>query len=100
MRRPTVDSQSASTGFVALLAGEDNIREVIAYPKTQSGADLMSGAPKPLTARVLADLGIRVVPTGAPGSEGFDRLARGCRPELGCLAGSTGSPGAPGTSGA
>ncbi len=33
--------------LVALLAGEDNIREVIAYPKTQSGADLMSGAPAP-----------------------------------------------------
>ena len=47
--------------FVALLAGEDNIREVIAYPKTQSGADLMSGAPKPLTAKVLTELGIRVV---------------------------------------
>ena len=42
---------------MALLAGEDNIREVIAYPKTQSGADLMSGAPKPLTAKVLRELG-------------------------------------------
>ncbi len=51
--------------FVALLAGEDNIREVIAYPKTQSGADLMSGAPKPLTAKVLAELGIRVVSPAA-----------------------------------
>jgi aspartyl-tRNA synthetase len=47
--------------LVALLAGEDNIREVIAYPKTQSGADLMSGAPKPLAPRQLAELGIRVV---------------------------------------
>ena len=46
--------------FVALLAGEDNIREVIAYPKTQSGADLMSGAPKPLAASQLAELGIRL----------------------------------------
>ena len=34
--------------LVALLAGEDNIREVIAYPKTQSGADLMSGGPQPI----------------------------------------------------
>ena len=73
--------------FVALLAGEDNIREVIAYPKTQSGADLMSGAPKPLTARVLADLGIRVVAPQVPGS-----------PATGSPA--TGSPGATGTSGA
>ena len=46
--------------LVALLAGEDNIREVIAYPKTQSGADLMSGAPQPLGPKQLAELGIRV----------------------------------------
>jgi aspartyl-tRNA synthetase len=54
--------------FVALLAGEDNIREVIAYPKTQSGADLMSGAPKPLTDKALAELGIRVVSPPASGA--------------------------------
>jgi aspartyl-tRNA synthetase len=47
--------------LVAILAGEENIREVIAFPKTQSGADLMTGAPKPVDARQLAELGIRVV---------------------------------------
>jgi aspartyl-tRNA synthetase len=47
--------------LVAILAGEDNIREVIAYPKTQSGADLMSGAPRPISTRQLTELGIRVV---------------------------------------
>ena len=52
--------------LVALLAGEDNIREVIAYPKTQSGADLMSGGPKPLGPRQLAELGIRVVAAKSP----------------------------------
>ena len=52
--------------LIALLAGEDNIREVIAYPKTQSGLDLMSGAPQPLAPKQLAELGIRVVPTEAP----------------------------------
>ena len=31
--------------LVALLAGEENIREVIAFPKTQSGADPLTGAP-------------------------------------------------------
>jgi len=48
--------------LVALLAGEDNISEVIAYPKTQSGADLMSGAPRPIGAKQLSELGIRIVP--------------------------------------
>ena len=44
-----------------MLAGEENIREVIAYPKTQSGADLLTGAPSPLSAATLAELGIRTV---------------------------------------
>ncbi len=47
--------------LTAILAGEENIREVIAYPKTQSGADLLTGAPSPLPAASLAELGIRVV---------------------------------------
>jgi aspartyl-tRNA synthetase len=47
--------------LAAILAGEENIREVIAFPKTQSGADPLTGAPKPLRAESLADLGIRVV---------------------------------------
>jgi aspartyl-tRNA synthetase len=48
--------------FVAVLAGQENIREVIAYPKTQSGADPMTGAPKELDPASLAELGIRVAP--------------------------------------
>ncbi len=47
--------------LAAILAGEENIREVIAYPKTQSGADPLTGAPTPLPAASLAELGIRVV---------------------------------------
>jgi len=55
--------------LVAVLAGEDNIREVIAFPKTQSGADLMTGAPLPLSARQLQELGIRVLDQpGRPGA--------------------------------
>ncbi|HVA04847.1 MAG TPA: aspartate--tRNA ligase [Acidimicrobiales bacterium] len=50
--------------FVAVLAGEDNLREVIAYPKTQSGTDPMTGAPKALAERALRDLGLRVMPPG------------------------------------
>ncbi len=41
--------------LVAIFAGEENIREVIAFPKTQSGADLMTGAPKAITERQLRD---------------------------------------------
>ncbi len=54
--------------LVAILAGEENIREVIAYPKTQSGADLLTGAPTALPAHVLTELGVRVVvpPTEPP----------------------------------
>ena len=48
--------------LTAVLAGEDNIREVIAFPKTQSGLDPMTGAPKPLGDQQLSDLYIRVVP--------------------------------------
>jgi aspartyl-tRNA synthetase len=48
--------------LVAILAGEENIREVIAFPKTQSGADPMTDAPTAVDDRLLAELGIRVLP--------------------------------------
>jgi aspartyl-tRNA synthetase len=43
-----------------LLAGEQNIREVIAFPKTQSGADLLTGAPSPVDEAQLRELGLRL----------------------------------------
>ena len=46
--------------LVMLLFGTDNIRDVIAFPKTQNGADLMCEAPGPVDAAQLADLGLRV----------------------------------------
>jgi aspartyl-tRNA synthetase len=46
--------------FIALVAGEPNIREVIAFPKVSSGSDPLSGAPTPMPDDVLADLGIAV----------------------------------------
>jgi aspartyl-tRNA synthetase len=46
--------------LVAILAGEENIREVIAFPKTQSGTDPLTGAPSPLDPRQLKELGLRV----------------------------------------
>jgi aspartyl-tRNA synthetase len=48
--------------LVALLVGEENIREVIAFPKTQSGADPLTNAPSPVDPKVLAELGLRVLP--------------------------------------
>jgi aspartyl-tRNA synthetase len=48
--------------LVAILAGEENIREVIAFPKTQSGMDPMTNAPTPVDLKQLVDLGIRVLP--------------------------------------
>jgi aspartyl-tRNA synthetase len=45
--------------IVAQLAGYESIRDVIAFPKTASGADLMTGAPAPIDARQLRELGIR-----------------------------------------
>ncbi len=47
--------------LVAILAGEENIREVIAFPKTQSGADLLSNSPTHLASGHLEELGLRVV---------------------------------------
>jgi aspartyl-tRNA synthetase len=50
--------------LTAIFAGEENIREVIAFPKTQSGADLMTGAPKSIPARQLTELRISIKPQG------------------------------------
>jgi len=51
--------------LVALLAGEENIREVIAFPKAQSGVDPLTGAPGVIDPRQLAELGLRVLPPPA-----------------------------------
>ena len=51
--------------LVAILAGEENIREVIAFPKTQSGADPMTNAPTSVEAAQLAELGLRLLPPPA-----------------------------------
>lgn len=48
--------------LVAILAGEDNIREVIAFPKTQSGTDPLTDAPGQVEPALLGELGIRVLP--------------------------------------
>ena len=47
--------------FLALLAGEPNIREVVAFPKAASGSEPMTGAPTPVPDEQLRELGIRVI---------------------------------------
>lgn len=46
--------------LVMLLADEDNIREVIAFPKTQSAIDLLMNAPSPVDEKQLRDLHLRI----------------------------------------
>jgi aspartyl-tRNA synthetase len=46
--------------LVMLLAGEPNIREVMAFPKSQSATDLMTDAPSPISERQLEELHIRL----------------------------------------
>jgi aspartyl-tRNA synthetase len=48
--------------WAALLAGQINIREVMAFPKTQSGSDLMLEAPSEPDAKQWAELGLSVAP--------------------------------------
>ena len=49
--------------LVALLLGEENIREVIAFPKTQTGADPLTRAPTAIDEHHLRELGLRVLPS-------------------------------------
>jgi aspartyl-tRNA synthetase len=46
--------------WVMLLAGSENIRDVIAFPKTQRASDLLTGAPSPVDERQLKDLRLSV----------------------------------------
>ena len=45
--------------FVMLLAREESLREVIAFPKSQSATDLLTGAPSEVSLAQLRDLGIQ-----------------------------------------
>ena len=46
--------------LIAILAGRDNIREVIAFPKATSGADPLTGAPAPVDDLQLRELGLKL----------------------------------------
>ena len=50
---------------VAILAGRDSIRDVIAFPKTASGSDPLTGAPAGVDGRQLQELGIRTLAPAA-----------------------------------
>jgi aspartyl-tRNA synthetase len=52
--------------FVALFAGEPNLREIVAYPKVSSGSDPLTGAPTAIPDSTLAELGIRTVEPPRP----------------------------------
>jgi aspartyl-tRNA synthetase len=52
--------------LAASLVGQESIREVIAFPKTQKGMCPLTDAPAPVDARQLRDLGIRVVEAPGP----------------------------------
>jgi aspartyl-tRNA synthetase len=48
--------------LVMLLAGKESLRDVTAFPKAQSGADPLTGAPSPVSEEQLRELGIAVIP--------------------------------------
>jgi len=50
-----------------LLAGADSLRDVIAFPKTQRGQDLLMGAPSSVDADQLDELRLRIAPAPAAG---------------------------------
>jgi aspartyl-tRNA synthetase len=50
--------------WAALLAGQESIREVIAFPKTASGGDPLTGAPTPITTDQRREAGIDAKPEG------------------------------------
>jgi aspartyl-tRNA synthetase len=61
--------------LVMILAGEDSIREVIAFPKTATAACLMTGAPTAVPAAQLAEAGVAVLPPSggrAPGGAALE----------------------------
>jgi aspartyl-tRNA synthetase len=52
--------------ITALLAGTDNIREVIAFPKTGGGYDPLTAAPAPITAEQRKEAGVDAKPPAKP----------------------------------
>lgn len=60
----------------ALLAGAESIREVIAFPKTASGGDPLTGAPTPITAAQRKESGVDAFPEVKVGSAQREEMKR------------------------
>ena len=50
--------------MVMLMSGADNLRDVIAFPKTQRGQDLLMGSPSEVETEQISELGLRLRPAG------------------------------------
>ena len=50
-----------SSGSSKRITGSDSIRDVMAFPKTASGSDLMSGAPSAVSGAQLKDVSLRLM---------------------------------------
>ena len=59
---PTTRAAVSALDRQAPVVGEENIREVIAFPKTQSGGDPLTQAPSAIDATQLTELGLRLLP--------------------------------------
>ena len=53
--------------WAMVLAGAESLRDVIAFPKTQRGQDLLMGAPSPVEVKQLDDLSLKIAPQEASG---------------------------------
>ncbi len=63
--------------FAMILADEESIRDVIAFPKNQRGIDLMFEAPSPVDEQQIEDLGMQVRPEVKAAAEESLRIAEG-----------------------
>ena len=53
--------------LITLMTGSESIRDVIAFPKTASGGDPLTGAPTVITTAQRAEAGVDAEPAGQPG---------------------------------
>ncbi|GAA1489617.1 aspartate--tRNA ligase [Brachybacterium sacelli] len=61
--------------IVALLAGEESIREVIAFPKTGNGYDPLTAAPAPITPQQRKEAGVDAKPARQDGADAAEKTA-------------------------